>query len=405
MPIRFSNSAVFLLIFGLGVSSVRAGEFDPAASWVAGLHESTLKTAALAIPRTAARLGNRLVRSSVVQRVLWTVEGPVTALTKGGLSRGTYKLANGVTNPGAVANSAVSDVGGLVRGAFQVTSRPSTRVQLCTENFWDAWSQNDRPSPMHFIMPAEHIALMVDGFYPLGNDGADIVTSVRNHNAVACMPADIRSGEPESIAVERLFWIWDHYDDRPYQFASYNCGGIAEALLHAAGFVSPTFANLGVGAEIPIPSDARRKGLRAFRELAVRSNHHIALVQKLMAEVAAGTLTDSTSKSILEDPDGIPTSSNFVPSPDLALDLFAAATHHRTSLPVSLVEWTAEQLYRIALSVSALERPASARRLRRHVRAIVGYLSEDSDEISRFLPPETWKKLQTFAALETSPQS
>ncbi len=304
-------------------------------------NESSSKKALNFLPRLIGHTVEMIAIGKTTQR-LANVGAASVHLVKGfqqksQLDVAAYKSADSILNPGASLSDLLSDLVGVLKSPVYATSKLSKRIQICTNNLQSSLSNN--LTPAHQIMPAEHVAFMIDdGIFETQDPRADReLHNSLDKGGIICLPVPLLKNESESIAIERLNCVNSEYRQRfNYDFLSNNCGTYSLEIARLAGLGYPILPNFGVG----IVNEKRsEEKIAALKDTAMACDNHLDFIRLTIFALESGrSLTDAQTTYF----NTLPT---VALTDDTVLQFFISAARGRNSGNRGFVEHLWRQAY------------------------------------------------------------
>ena len=233
------------------------------------------------------------------------------------LEQAGYKSADSILNPGGDFNDVFSDIASVVKSPEFVNARFSKRIQVCTSNLMSGLSGD--LTPYHQIMPAEHVALMIDGGVLETRDplSSDDLHEALDKGGIACVNIPVMAPESDSLAIEKITCIDSEYRQHfSYDFIRNNCGTYTREITKLAGLGFPIVPNAGVGYFNAENNAEKREYMKAAQ---LRCETHVDMLRHLFEDLELGhDLTPVETKFLADIP-------NLSISSDAALQIFVSA--------------------------------------------------------------------------------
>lgn len=267
--------------------------------------ENPAVTAALYIPRLVWNLTRQVFTGEIAHRLANLAVGVYQTFRFGREDhwrKAAYRIADSPANPLALLNGAVSDAGASLKWARYSTGKTTSRIQACTANITSVISTHVTVG--HFIMPATHVGVLVDGGAYETSDpqsSGALTDVVKQGGGLVCENVPILSGEPESLAIERLECVDQLYTGQSgYEFGGYNCGGYTKDILKWSGLGFPKFPNMGIGVHFGVgPAEGARRARRLKTQVVEHCDRRIRAIQRALRALERGETLDNDAWNYL----------------------------------------------------------------------------------------------------------
>jgi hypothetical protein len=240
-----------------------------------------------------------LLKGRTIQRAAHTMTGlkqlAVAYWKQEGESDALFKLSDSLANPLSLINDVISDFAAAATSSQYARSGFSNRIQLCTGNLSGLLSDN--VSPLHFINPAHHLAVLVDGKFEAEDPySGEALRTIREKSGIFCTQVPLVSNESESVLIERLNCLTKTYLFE-YRFMNNNCGAYTFDILHMAGAGTNAFPNGGIGYLWTKDNDPKReKYLDSAKRIC---NGRINQLRRVISDLENGNPLDPQDSNYL----------------------------------------------------------------------------------------------------------